>query len=145
MKAHYSMVKNYYDEENYTTYVQINTEIGTFWGKAKADEEDQQCPSSFQGYEIALVRAQKKFAKKAIMILKRELSVLINILDECKNGWNQCHYDPYVIYRMSSLVDEKLKEISLWETRIKNIDAYISNRIKNRAMLFKRINKDKKD
>lgn len=137
MKSNFEIVREEYNPTTYESIVEIHTNLGNFIGTTIADEEDQIYPSQFQGNAIAMSKALKKYAKAAIRQLKAELTVADRMLSAW--GWsqpdkNEPHYDIYLQhYRYYK---DKCVELELWQTRLRNLDTGIENRISARNRIL---------
>ena len=128
MKSKYAIIREEYNPETFESVVEIETDIGRFVGKTVADEQDRLCPSMWQGNQIALGKAQKKFAKAAIRILKAEVTTYEKVYNT---------FEPIVdhIWDFPEWTDfmrnynSKRKELELWQTRLAIVGISIKNRV----------------
>lgn len=145
MRETYTIIKEKYDTNTGETIVTINTDFGSFTGVTKIDDIDINYPSLFQGFEIALGKAQRKWAKTMAIIYREKVRTLKAISKQFSN-----HSNPQPGSHEAILVWKELekaeKEYSLWKKRIKVMDKAITDRISARDKLVKNyIIGDKKD
>ena len=136
MLDNFQILKEEYNPETFETTVVINTNYGAFSGSTAADEIDAQYPSQFQGYEIALAKAQRNWAKTMKLICKQNINTLRGIIKQFSNHSKPqpgCH--EAVLVRRA--LEEQQKEYELWTTRIEKLSQYIKNRVVSRDRLVK--------
>lgn len=145
MKSKYAIIREEYNPETFESIVEISTDIGRFVGTTVADEQDRLCPSMWQGNQIALGKAQKKFIKAAIRILKAEIKTykdVLEILEPIEDHiWDYAEWN-----KLLRTYNSKIKELELWNTRNTIVTKAIINRIEARdRIVSKCVTKDKED
>jgi hypothetical protein len=142
MTDKYTIIKENFDTTNGTTTVIISTHLGHFEGTTVIDDIDAEYPSVYQGYEIALAKALRKFAQAAARILKHEIKTLSNMISETF-GHGPVDAKSHPVKVLLATTKMKKEELKLWQDRIANITTTIKNRIITRDKLVAKYNKDK--
>ena len=135
MKTNYVILKS--DFDMFKAYIRIGTDIGTFEGRTEADEIDQKYPSSFNGYEIALSKALKKYAVAAMQRLRLEIRTLNSALRQILKA-NDNNYSAKESKIINGMMKDRRKQLKLWQIRFDNITKSIQNRVAERDRLVKR-------
>lgn len=141
MTDKYVITREDYDAITGITTVTINTHIGQFTGTTKIDEIDAEYPSVFQGHEIALAKALRKYAAAACIVLKNEIKTLSSMI---KQAFTHSSKVTHPIKIMIATRKERQKELELWKRRIEVLSQRITNRIATRDRLVKKYS-EKKD
>ena len=140
MKDKYTIIKEEFDEATGITTVEINTNYGIFIGTTQLDEEDSKYPSIYQGHELALSKALRKFAKQMVIITREKMQPLKAVLSQC--AFIYSHSEEQVYGKATFLIRreiEKLeKELELWNKRVAALSTHIENRILTRDKIVKR-------
>lgn len=146
MKSKYTIIREEYNPETFESLVEIETSIGRFIGITVAEGIDQEYPSMLQGNQIALAKAQKKFAKAAIRIIKAEIAIYencLNYLQPVDHFWDEEGYN-----NLNKEYHHKLAELETWERRLINVGQTVQLRVAARDRItetFLKKNKDKED
>lgn len=143
MKSNYVILKE--EVTDHLAYIQINTPLGMFDGATVADEIDSQYPSMYQGYEIALSKALRKYAEAAVRILRHEIKTLEDIVHAMYSApHNEQGYHERATVR--GVLKQRKAELAVWQSRIDGLSTKICNRVTSRDKIIKKyIEKDKKD
>ena len=125
--------EQYFENEGYY-YVEINTPIGIFLGETQADEIDIQYPSAFQASEICIQKALRKYAEAAANILKREIKMLENMVQQACDfaGGKRDKIDNNSFRIMNGTLKQKKKELASWQEKINGCTQNIITRIQSR-------------
>jgi hypothetical protein len=142
MKENYVIVNESFDTKDGVTTVIINTNYGAFSGSVKLDDMDAEYPSMFHATELALAKAQRKFAKTMLVICREKRDAINGII---KQFWNCANPQPgsHEAQLVRKAYEEAVKEVELWQNRIENISLYIVSRIKSRDALVEKYNSKK--
>lgn len=135
MTDKYSIIREDYDVVTGITTVTINTHIGAFTGTTKIDDIDAKYPSMFQGCEIALSKALRKYAVAACTILKNEIKTISGMI---KQAFTHASKVNHTIRILLETKKEKQKELSLWTRRVAALSDAIKARINARDVIIKR-------
>lgn len=128
MRDNYTIIKEEFNKETGVSTVTINTHYGAFTGITKMDELDAKYPSTFQGCEIALSKALKKFTKAVITILKEKIKTLRELVHSGIKSRP-------LFKEIKKLEQEK----EMWENRYVSLGSCIKTRVESRDMIIKRI------
>lgn len=130
MKDNYTIVDEQLNSETGYYYIKINTHLGTFEGWTSPDEIDRKYPSAYHASEVALAKALRNFAKAAIKNLKREITIVDNMIKQvCDVAEGPEDIDNSSFRVMSGTLKQKEKEIMKWETRVQALTKSIKERI----------------
>ena len=146
MKSKYTIIREEYNPETFESLVEIETSIGRFIGTTIAEGIDQEYPSMLQGNQIALAKAQKKFAKAAIRIIKAEIAIYRNCLacfQPVDHFWDEEGYN-----NLNKEYHHKIAELATWKRRLINVGQTVQLRVAARDRItetFLKKNKDKED
>lgn len=137
MKENFEIIKENFNTTTGETIIVINTNYGTFSGVTKIDEIDAQYPSIYHASEIALAKAQKKWAKAMIIMIREKMKSIHSIIKQfpdCPFPQPNSHEARLVF----SAYKETKKELEQWTKRLHNLNQYIISRIKVRDMMVKK-------
>jgi hypothetical protein len=139
MKETFTIIEEEFNTATGVTTVSINTDYGVFTGQTKLDDMDAEYPSVFQGYEIALAKAQRKWAKAMVIIIREKIQPLKAVISQ--TNWYWTNTEKPVFGQTSLLVNREIekweKELTKWQNRIKAMDKAINDRIAARDKLVK--------
>lgn len=77
-----NLIENFYDVNNNSAYVKLETDEGYFEGYAFLHPEDAEYASEFLGLEIAELKATKDYYAKKLKRLRIEIKTLENLLKD---------------------------------------------------------------
>lgn len=134
MKSNYVILKE--EITDVSAYIQINTHLGMFDGCTSADEMDSKYPSKYQGYEIALGKALRKYAEAAVRTLRHEIKTLEDIVHAMYSApYSKEGYHERAVVR--GVLKQKKSELVKWQERIDGISNSIKLRVKSRDKIVK--------
>ena len=144
MKIGYVITEEKFDTNTGVTTVTINSNHGSFTGSVKLDDMDAEYPSMFHAYELALAKAQRKYAKAMLIICREKRDALNGIL---KQFWNCANPQPgsHEAQLVRKAYEEAVNDVLLWAKRIENTSFYITSRIKSRDKLVAGYNSKKEN
>ena len=76
------LIENFYDANNNSAYVKLETDEGHFEGYAFLHPEDAEYASEFLGFEIAELKATKDYYAKKLNRLRIEIKTLEDLLKD---------------------------------------------------------------
>lgn len=135
MKNNYVVLKEEMIDDVFT-HIQINTPLGVFDGCTSADEIDAKYPSKYQGYEIALGKALRKYAEAAARILRHEVKTLEDIVHAMYSAPHSKEgYHERAVVR--GVLKQKKGELAKWQEKIDGISNSIKLRVQSRDRIVK--------
>lgn len=136
MTDKYEIIKEEFNTNTGETLVTINTAIGSFTGVTILDDIDTMYPSLYQGSNIALAKALKKFAKANIKILKREIKMLNNIIKEIFIYDKTVNTKGHTMKVLFSKLKEIKKELKIWERKLELTGLSAETRVRERDKII---------
>lgn len=123
-----TLLKSDFNRETGISTVVINTDIGSFEGKAKADDYDMESPSSFAGCQLAELRALKKYTKEKFSILKRINESLFKMIEEIQTHPDYATNYPFTAIKIiENEINRNLYEMEKWCNLNKTLESDIKN------------------
>lgn len=139
MKESFEIIKEEYNPTTGETIVTVNTNYGAFTGIVKLDDIDAQYPSLYQGHELALSKALRKYAKQMIVIIREKIQPLKAVLAQC--NWVNENTNDFVYGKATYLIKKEIqkleKELTIWQKRVDAMSSTILTRINTRDRLVK--------
>ena len=139
MKESFEIIKEEYNPITGETIVTVNTNYGAFTGIVKLDDIDAQYPSLYQGHQLALSKALRKYAKQMVLITREKIQPLKAVLAQCE--WADENTNAFVYGKATYLIKKEIqkleKELTMWQKRVNAMSSTILTRINARDKLVK--------
>ena len=144
------LIEAHFDEENGTSCVTLNTDLGKFYGYAFLNEEEAEIASAYFGCELAEMEATLQYYDKKRYLLAQGLEALYSFRVDLKRN-PQYDSESFEVQLLEKRIKQKETQKHLYDVMIKNLKNAIKTRpeqrIKNIEMINQVLekNKQKKD
>lgn len=135
------LIKSNYDEESGISYVELNTDLGKFYGYAFLNkEEDADIASVYFGCELAEMDATLQYYVKKRYILAQGLEALYRFRVDIKRS-PQYNSESFEAVLLDNKIKQKEKQKQIYDATIKNLKNAIKTSPERRIENIKLINK----
>ena len=129
----FKLIDSYYDKEDGTSFVEIQTDYGKFSAYAFLNPEDKDAASSFLGCELAEYRATIQYFEKCLT----RVNIQINCLEDLY--FRMDYSEPILEKRLEQYKNYKKEIID----NIKSLKEVINNKLENRLVILDHMKKKK--
>lgn len=134
------LVKSNYDEESGISYVELNTDLGKFYGYAFLNkEEDADIASAYFGCELAEMDATLQYYNHKRFLLAQGLEALYRFRVDLKRN-PQYNSESFEFELLEKRIKQKENQKHLYDVMIKNLKKAIKVRPEQRIENIKLIN-----
>lgn len=134
------LIKSNYDEESGISYVELNTDLGKFYGYAFLNkEEDADIASAYFGCELAEMDATLQYYNHKRYILAQGLEALYRFRVDLKRN-PQYNSESFEFELLEKRIKQKENQKHLYDVMIKNLKKAIKIRPEQRIENIKLIN-----
>lgn len=134
------LIKSNYDEESGMSYVELNTDLGKFYGYAFLNkEEDADIASAYFGCELAEMDATLQYYNHKRFLLAQGLEALYRFRVDLKRS-PQYNSESFEFELLEKRIKQKENQKYLYDVMIKNLKKAIKVRPKQRIENIKLIN-----
>lgn len=134
------LIKSNYDEESGTSYVELNTDLGKFYGYAFLNkEEDADIASAYFGCELAEMDATLQYYNHKRFLLAQGLEALYRFRVDLKRN-PQYNSESFEFELLEKRIKQKETQKHLYDVMIKNLKKAIKVRPEQRIENIKLIN-----
>lgn len=134
------LIKSNYDEESGTSYVELNTDLGKFYGYAFLNkEEDADIASAYFGCELAEMDATLQYYNHKRFLLAQGLEALYRFRVDLKRN-SQYNSESFEFELLEKRIKQKEAQKHLYDVMIKNLKKAIKVRPEQRIENIKLIN-----
>lgn len=134
------LIKSNYDEESGTSYVELNTDLGKFYGYAFLNkEEDADIASAYFGCELAEMDATLQYYNHKRFLLAQGLEALYRFRVDLKRN-PQYNSESFEFELLEKRIKQKENQKHLYDVMIKNLKKAIKVRPEQRIENIKLIN-----
>lgn len=134
------LIKSNYDEESGISYVELNTDLGKFYGYAFLNkEEDADIASAYFGCELAEMDATLQYYNHKRFLLAQGLEALYRFRVDLKRN-PQYNSESFEFELLEKRIKQKENQKHLYDVMIKNLKKAIKIRPEQRIENIKLIN-----
>lgn len=134
------LIKSNYDEESGMSYVELNTDLGKFYGYAFLNkEEDADIASAYFGCELAEMDATLQYYNHKRFLLAQGLEALYRFRVDLKRN-PQYNSESFEFELLEKRIRQKETQKHLYDVMIKNLKKAIKIRPEQRIENIKLIN-----
>lgn len=134
------LIKSNYDEESGISYVELNTDLGKFYGYAFLNkEEDADIASAYFGCELAEMDATLQYYNHKRFLLAQGLEALYRFRVDLKRN-PQYNSESFEFELLEKRIKQKENQKHLYDVMIKNLKKAIKVRPEQRIENIKLIN-----
>lgn len=134
------LIKSNYDEESGMSYVELNTDLGKFYGYAFLNkEEDADIASAYFGCELAEMDATLQYYNHKRFLLAQGLEALYRFRVDLKRN-PQYNSESFEFELLEKRIKQKENQKHLYDVMIKNLKKAIKVRPEQRIENIKLIN-----
>ena len=134
------LIKSNYDEESGISYVELNTDLGKFYGYAFLNkEEDADIASAYFGCELAEMDATLQYYNHKRFLLAQGLEALYRFRIDLKRN-PQYNSESFEFELLEKRIKQKENQKYLYDIMIKNLKKAIKVRPEQRIENIKLIN-----
>lgn len=134
------LIKANYDEESGMSYVELNTDLGKFYGYAFLNkEEDADIASAYFGCELAEMDATLQYYNHKRFLLAQGLEALYRFRVDLKRN-PQYNSESFEFELLEKRIKQKETQKHLYDVMIKNLKKAIKVRPEQRIENIKLIN-----
>lgn len=134
------LIKSNYDEESGISYVELNTDLGKFYGYAFLNkEEDADIASAYFGCELAEMDATLQYYNHKRFLLAQGLEALYRFRVDLKRN-PQYNSESFEFELLEKRIKQKETQKHLYDVMIKNLKKAIKVRPEQRIENIKLIN-----
>lgn len=134
------LIKSNYDEESGISYVELNTDLGKFYGYAFLNkEEDADIASAYFGCELAEMDATLQYYNHKRFLLAQGLEALHRFRVDLKRN-PQYNSESFEFELLEKRIKQKENQKHLYDVMIKNLKKAIKIRPEQRIENIKLIN-----
>lgn len=134
------LIKSNYDEESGMSYVELNTDLGKFYGYAFLNkEEDADIASAYFGCELAEMDATLQYYNHKRFLLAQGLEALYRFRVDLKRN-PQYNSESFEFELLEKRIKQKETQKHLYDVMIKNLKKAIKVRPEQRIENIKLIN-----
>lgn len=134
------LIKSNYDEESGISYVELNTDLGKFYGYAFLNkEEDADIASAYFGCELAEMDATLQYYNHKRFLLAQGLEALYRFRVDLKRN-PQYNSESFEFELLEKRIKQKKNQKRLYDVMIKNLKNAIKVRPEQRIKNIKLIN-----
>ena len=135
------LIKSNYDEESGVSYVELNTDLGKFYGYAFLNkEEDADIASAYFGCELAEMDATLQYYNHKRFLLAQGLEALYRFRVDLKRN-PQYNSESFEFELLEKRIKQKENQKYLYDTMIKNLKNAIKTSPERRIENIKLMNK----
>ena len=134
------LIEAHFDEENGTSCVTLNTDLGKFYGYAFLnEEEDAEIASAYFGCELAEMEATLQYYNKKRFLLAQGLEALYSFRVDLKRN-PQYNSESFEVQLLEKRIHQKENQKRIYDVMIKNLKNAIKTRPEQRIENIKLVN-----